>query len=159
MLLPKRPEKSSSPNIREENQLTVVRCANAEGQMILPRIIFDAKTLNPEWTKGELSGTYCGLSGKGRIDQKLFSGWLGHFQKHAAAARPLLLLLDGHSSHHEPNSLQHVKDHNDIMFACLHYYSQFPAFGCECLWPLETILEGGVPQLHTKEPWAINHEV
>ena len=52
------------------------------------------------------------------MDQGLFNIWLKeHFLSNVVAQRPLLLLLDGHSSHFEPQSIQFAKD-NDIIF-CL----------------------------------------
>ena len=59
------------------------------------------------------------MSGKGWTDQELFRHWLkDHFLKHAVAARPLLLLLDGHSSHYEPQSIELAKE-NDVIIFCL----------------------------------------
>ena len=44
-----------------------------------------------------------GLSDKGWITTELFESWLeDHFLEHPVAARPLLLLLDGHSTHFQP---------------------------------------------------------
>lgn len=65
-----------------------------------------------------MPGTYYGLSEKGWIDHELFKGWLGrHFYTHVVAGCPLLLLLDGHSSHYEPESLRCAKENDVIMFA------------------------------------------
>ena len=49
--------------------------------------------------EGEVPGTMYGLSDSGWINSELFDQWfLHHFLPHAPSARPLLLLLDGHSS-------------------------------------------------------------
>lgn len=102
-----------------KSQITVVGCVSATGQAIPPFVIFDAKCLNIEWTKGEVPGTTYGLSTKGWIDSELFRGWLvDHFLKNAVAARPLVLLLDGHSSHYQPELIQFAKEHDIILF-CL----------------------------------------
>ena len=86
-----------------KNQVTVIACVNASGQCILLFVIFDAKRLNMEWRKDEVVGTSYGLNTKGWVDSELFRGWLSeHFLAHAVGARPLLLLLDGHSSHYQP---------------------------------------------------------
>jgi len=77
-----------------------VGCINAIGQALLPFIIFDAKNLNIEWTKGEVPGTTYGLSDSGWMDMQLFKDWLiKHFLCHVGSSRPVLLLLDCHSSH------------------------------------------------------------
>ena len=82
------------------SQITVIGCVSARGQAIQPFVIFDTKSLNMEWRKGEIPGTTYGLSDKGWVDTELFKGWLtDHLLKHAVGARPLLILLDGHSSH------------------------------------------------------------
>ena len=51
------------------------------------------------------------MSKKGWIDTELFYHWLkNHFLKYAVPARPLLLIiLDGHSSHFQPEVLQYAK--------------------------------------------------
>ena len=56
-----------------------------------------------------MAGTFYGLilSPKGWIDGELFKLWLEkHFVKHAVAEWPLLLLLDGHSSHCRPDTIR-----------------------------------------------------
>ena len=59
------------------------------------------------------------MSGKGWTDQELFRHWLkDHFLKYAVPSRPLLLLMDGHSSHYEPSSVELAKE-NDIILFCL----------------------------------------
>ena len=103
----------------KKNQITVLGCANAVGQSQPPFVIFDAKQLNPKWMDGEVPGTRYGLSSSGWTDQVLFKGWLvEHFITHAVKGRPLFLLLDGHSSHFEPETIKFAKD-NDIIIFCL----------------------------------------
>ena len=59
------------------------------------------------------------LSPKGWIDQELFKHWLvRHFVVHVLSARPLLLLLDGHSSHYLPDSIKYAREQDIILF-CL----------------------------------------
>ena len=55
-----------------KSQVTVVGCVNAVGQVIPPIVIFDAKTFNVDWSKGEVPGTFYGLSPKEWIDAELF---------------------------------------------------------------------------------------
>jgi len=84
--------------------ITILACASAAGNTILPFVIFDRKNLNQKLTFGEISGTIHGLSaGSGWIDTELFRNWFDwHFLQYAPAGRPLLLLLDGHSTHYQP---------------------------------------------------------
>ena len=41
---------------------------------------------------------------------------LDHFLKHAVSIRPLLLLLDGHSSHYNPEAIRLARDNDVIIF-------------------------------------------
>ncbi len=103
----------------KKGQVTIVGCANAAGQTIPPMVIFDAARLNPVWTRGEVPGTKYGLSSNGWINTELFEGWLiEHFIENAVSARPLFLLLDGHSTHYQPQVIRFARDHNVIML-CL----------------------------------------
>ena len=102
-----------------KSQITVIGCVSATSQAILPFVIFDAKSLNMDWRKGEIPGTTYGLSDKGWVDTELFKGWLtDHLLKHAVGARPLLVLLDGHSSHYQPDLIHYAREHDIILF-CL----------------------------------------
>ena len=48
---------------------------------------------------------------------ELFKGWFAdHFLKYAVSARPLLLLLDGHSSHYNPEAVRLAKENDVILF-------------------------------------------
>ena len=69
-------------------QVTVLTCASATGNPILPMVIFDRKNLNQELTIGEVLGTMYSLSlGSGWIDQELFHDWFKrHFLQYAPAA-------------------------------------------------------------------------
>ena len=100
-----------------KSQVTVIGCINAAGQAIPPFVIFDAKSLNMEWTKGEVVGTMYGLSSRGWVDMELFKGWCSdHFFNYAVPACPLLLLLDGHGSHYNPEAIRLAKENDVIMF-------------------------------------------
>ena len=69
--------------------------------------------------KNEVSGSRYGVSDNGWVDHKLFSSFLTeHFITNAVSYRPLLLLLDGHSTHFEPKSLDLAKKHKIVVF-CL----------------------------------------
>ena len=71
------------------------------------------------WTKNEVPGTRYGLSDNGWINTDLFEGWLAeHFIRHAVPGRPLLLLLDGHSTHYQPDVIRFARDH-DVVMLCL----------------------------------------
>ena len=98
----------------DKAQITIIGCGSATGQAIPPFIIFAAKKISPLWTIDEVNGSKFAVSEKGWVDQELFYFWLKeHFLPKAVSRRPLLLLLDGHSSHFEPKSLQFTKDNDN----------------------------------------------
>lgn len=100
-------------------QITILACANAVGTMVPPMVIFEGKRLNPEWTKGEVPCTLYGMSDKGWTDMELFSYWLKDlFIPSIPPARPVLLLLDGHSSHYEPESIRYAATQG-VVVLCL----------------------------------------
>ena len=103
----------------ERTNITVLACCNAGGYAIPPLVIFDRKTLNPELILGEVPGTMYGLSDSGWIDSEIFETWFtNHFLAYAPPARPLLLLMDGHSSHFSPLFVNRAAE-EDIVVFCL----------------------------------------
>lgn len=103
----------------DKSQITVVACCSAAGSALPPMVIFDRKILKPELTIGEVPGTMYGLSSNGWIDSELFELWFKHhFLAYAPPTRPLLLLLDGHSSHFQPTFIRSAAREQVIVF-CL----------------------------------------
>ena len=100
-----------------KTQITVLGCVSAGGYSLPPMVIWDRKRLRPELTVGEVPGTIYGLSAKGWMDQELFDAWFHcHFLKYAPLAHPLLLLMDGHSSHYCPDTVRMAAKEQVIMF-------------------------------------------
>ena len=102
-----------------KTQITVLSCCSASGHVLPPMIVFDRKTLKAEMTVGEVPGSMYGLSESGWVDGELFDLWFRHhFLSHTPPLRPLLLLLDGHSSHYTPSVINKAAEEGIIMF-CL----------------------------------------
>ena len=111
----------------KKGQITIVGCVNAAGQAIPPLVVFDAKKLNHTWTSGEFPGTQYGLSDSGWMTTGLFESWLNeHFLRHAVSSRPLLLLLDGHSTHYQPEVIRLARE-NEVIMLCLPQHSTHEA--------------------------------
>ena len=88
------------PSSGNKAQITILACANAVGTMIPPMVIFKGERLNYGWKRGEVPDTKYAMSSQGWTDHKLFFEWLSkQFIKNIPPSRPVLLLLDGHSSH------------------------------------------------------------
>ena len=100
-----------------KGQITVLACTSASGVALPPMVIFDRKTLNPDLTTGEVPGTIYGLSDKDWINRDLFLGWFyKHFLPLIPKRRPILLLLDGHSSHYCPDMIRAAAKEKVIIF-------------------------------------------
>ena len=98
-------------------QVTIVGCCSAAGLCVPPMVIWDRKTLAPELTIGEVPGSIYGLSGNGWMDMELFHIWFcSHFSRYAPSVRPLLLLMDGHSSHYCPDTIRLAAHERVILF-------------------------------------------
>ena len=94
----KHPRTVTSSN---KKQITVLACCNAAGYTIPPLVLFGRKNLNHDLTVGEVPGTMYGLTANGWMDGDVMESWFTHhFLTNAPASRPLLLLLDGHSTHY-----------------------------------------------------------
>ena len=103
----------------DKAQVTVLSCCSASGNVLPPFVIFDRKRLTPELTRNEVPGTLYGLSSSGWIDSELFSLWFTHhFLPYAPSKRPILLLMDGHSSHFSPEVIRLAASDKIILF-CL----------------------------------------
>ena len=100
-----------------KTQITTVGCVSAGGYCIPPMVIYGRKTVSREMVKDEIPGTLYGLSPKGWMDQELFGLWLDHFLRYAPPARPLLLVMDGHSSHYCPSAIRSASEQQVVLFA------------------------------------------
>ena len=119
-----------------------------------PMVILDRKTLPPYFTEGEVPGTIYGLSTKGWIDQELFDIWFTrHFLRYAPLARPLLLLLDGHSSHYSPDTIRLAAKEQVIVFALPPHTTHFSQPADKgCFGPLKTHWKSECHSFMTSNP-------
>lgn len=97
-------------------QVTVAACVSASGQSIPPLIIWKRKKMTPDMATGEIPGTQYAFSDKGWMNGSIFFSWFKkHFLRYAPASRPLLLLLDGHSSHYNPDVINLAAENGVIV--------------------------------------------
>ena len=98
-------------------QVTVITCISATGQAIPPLIIWKRKTMAPEMANGEIPGTHYGFSESGWTNSSIFDSWFKKlFLRYAPASRPLILFMDGHSSHYCPDTLALPHENGIIIF-------------------------------------------
>ena len=69
------------------------------------------------FSQGEVPETRYACTPKGWMDQITFYKWFkGHFLRFAPSVQPLLLLLDGHSSHYCPETIRLAASERVILF-------------------------------------------
>ena len=122
-----------------KTQITILACASASGQAILPMVVFAGKHFNSALAKGEVPTTLYRMSSSGWMDQELFADWFLHyFLMYAVASRPLLLILDGHSSHYTLELVKLAAEHDVILF-CLppHTTADSQPLDTTCFKPLK----------------------
>ena len=106
-------------NVDETGFPLVLACVNAAGATIPPMVIYDRKTLKQELYKGEIDETIYGLTDNGWSNSEMFDTWFNnHFLRYIPAVRPVLLMLDGHSSHYNPSTVRMAAEQQVIIF-CL----------------------------------------
>ena len=103
-----------------KNQITVMGCVNAAGYAIPPCVIFQQKRMVDDHLRiGEVPDTFYCVSDSGWMTAAIFEDWFeNHFLVNAPSLRPLVLLLDGHSSHYNLNAIRLAAQSQVIMF-CL----------------------------------------
>ena len=101
----------------KKTQITVVACVSAAGYCIPPMVIWNGKSMHPDMAAGEVHGTLHAFSDNGWIDTELFDVWFNNlFLRYAPAVRPLLLLMDGHSTHYSPETIRLAAKQKVILF-------------------------------------------
>lgn len=112
-------KKVQGPASGNKSQITVVASANASGHVLPPMVIFKGERFNHQWSIGEVPDTLYGMSQSGWIDSELFFYWLKKlFLVNIPPQRPVMLLLDGHSSHFTPDAISAAATEGVVIF-CL----------------------------------------
>ena len=101
-----------------KSRVTVLACVNAAGYAIPPLVIYARANLTKLLYQGEIPGTMYALSpGSGWMDGVTFYEWFEHhFLEYAPSGRPLLFLLDRHSSHYNPEFIRFAAQKGVIVF-------------------------------------------
>ena len=88
----------------DKAQITIITCVNANEAKLPPVVIFDSKVLKADLTLNEVP--------------EVFDIWFhNHFLACAPTAQPLLLLMDGHSSHYKPLTIKTAAAQQVTLFA------------------------------------------
>lgn len=100
--------------------ITVVCCVNAIGHYVPPAFIFPRKRMKAELMDSAPSESLAVCEKSGWMTANVFRHYLEHIVKHCycTPANPILLILDGHSSHTKSlEVLEYATSHGVIMLS------------------------------------------
>ena len=80
--------------------------------------------MKQKWLHNEVTGTVYAMRDKGWINTPLFNKWFEHFLRRAPPGRPLLLLLDGHTTHYELDTISKAMKEQIIILTLPPHLSQ-----------------------------------
>ena len=98
---------------------TILACTSASGYVLPPLMIFPRKRAVPDKLKnGAVPNTLFTNSSNGWITSDIYLQWLHFFCENIPPIRPILLIVDGHSSHLSIEAIEFAKA-NSIHILCL----------------------------------------
>lgn len=108
-------------------------CFSASGAYMPSMLIFPRKRMQQSFLDGLVPGGWVELNEKGWIDKTLFFTWFKKFVEFSRASKesPVLLLLDGHSSHTKNLDVIRYGRENGVVMLC------FPPHCTHRLQPLD----------------------
>jgi hypothetical protein len=101
--------------------ITAAICMSAAGNYVPPMLIWPRLRMKQELMEGTPPGSISGTNPSGWMQTDLFTAWFRHFLKHANASltNPVLLILDGHSTHTQNLELVALARANGVHILCL----------------------------------------
>ena len=109
---------------------TIITCVSASGYVLPPFLIYPRQRITENLKEGTIAGTVFHCSDSGWVNAGLFLVWLQFFAQSIPLSRPVLLILDGHSSHVSIEAIEFARS-NDIHMLCI------PAHTTHILQPLD----------------------
>ena len=110
---------------------TILTCVSASGFLLPPFLIYPRQRITDKLKKkGAFAGTVFTCSDTGWVNAELFLTWLKFFAQSIPPSRPVLQILDGHSSHVSIEAIQFARN-SDIHMLCI------PAHTTNILQPLD----------------------
>lgn len=140
----------------ERGQLTTaVLCMSASGNFIPPLLIFPRTRMKAELLDGAPPGTISVCHPSGWIQSEIFVEWLNHFISSVKPKKedPVLLLLDGHTTHTKNLPLiEKARDNGVIILS-------FPPHCTHRLQPLDVSVMSPLSTFYTQEvnTWLRNN--
>lgn len=97
--------------------VTVVSCGNAIGQIIPPVVLFKGQRNKPEFSDNLPPGCKAFMTAKGSMTCDTFVKWIAHFAQYKPPGK-VLLIFDGAKSHLDANIVE-AADTHEITLLCL----------------------------------------
>jgi hypothetical protein len=103
----------------QKSQITTLVAISASGQITPPMHISPGQRFAYNPLEGGVEGAYFARSSNGWIKTELFYGWIkNHFSICAGHERPVLLIVNGHTTHIDLDVSQFCKE-DQILLYCL----------------------------------------
>lgn len=101
--------------------VTLVVCMSASGVYVPPMLVFPRKRMKDNLLDGAPPGSIGGCHISGWIQSELFTKWMNHFINHTKPSKedPVVLILDGHSSHTRNVEVIDMARDNGVSIVCL----------------------------------------
>lgn len=105
--------------ISEEHaeNVTIVACGNALGNVVPPMILMKGIRVKEEWKENLPDGSTLKMTAKGSMTTEIFVEYIKHFAKFRVPGK-VLLIFDGASSHLDYTIVEEAEKH-DIVLYCL----------------------------------------
>ncbi|KAH3708958.1 hypothetical protein DPMN_068417 [Dreissena polymorpha] len=141
-------EKPHSVTSPRSATTTLIACANAAGSNIPPYFVFKGKRFNEDLMQGASAGAGYAMSDSGWSTTTVFQDYLKiHFLKHVKRDhenQPVLLILDGHTTHTSSELIQWALTNNIHIFV-------LPAHTSHVLQPLDVAVFGPFKRFYYSE--------
>ena len=103
----------------DRTQITILACCSASGYVLPTMHVFPGERFKYNPLHESVPNTFLGRTKNGWMDTELFYMWLAnHFVVHIPPARPVILLVDGHSTHIDIQITKFCQG-NQIILYCL----------------------------------------
>ncbi|XP_046677400.1 MFS-type transporter clz9-like [Homalodisca vitripennis] len=101
--------------------ITIVACMSASGNFVPPMLVFPRKRMKPELMDGAPPGSIAACHISGWIQTDLFTKWFTHFISYVKPTKddPVVLILDGHTTHTRNLDLIDLARENGVSLVCL----------------------------------------
>lgn len=127
--------------------VTVITCMSAGGNFVPPLIIFPRKNMNNQLMKGAPPGSIGDCHPSGWVQTHIFTKWFKHFLDTTKPTKesPILLILDGHSTHNRNIDTITLARENYVDILCL------PPHSSHKIQPLDKTFMGPLKTHYSEE--------